>query len=213
MSPVAVGPSPMECQRSVGTPPTITVQDVPAGCCATAAFKRRLRKPANQTYVIASGDTLGKIASKYYGSSKQPDVQRIVAANKPILKDATTTLVVGKKLVIPNAPVATPAAAKTAAPVTVDPPATVYLPGPLEAASDEKPGSPLIEAPEGGGEERCDLGQDLCGAGGRYPGKDRTEICVFEYDGVCHKADGDKWDQGCPIAAGRGKIEAAGVKS
>jgi LysM repeat protein len=59
---------------------------------------------SSQDYVIASGDTLRKIAKKFYNSSKPEDVQKIVSANPATLKSATTMLVVGKKLTIPSAP-------------------------------------------------------------------------------------------------------------
>ena len=47
---------------------------------------------------------MAKIAKKFYNSTKNADVQRIVAANPKVLKDASAMLVVDKKLVIPNVP-------------------------------------------------------------------------------------------------------------
>ncbi len=51
-----------------------------------------------QTHKIASGETLGSIAQKYYGSSGPKTIARIVAANKGL--DATK-LKIGQELTIP----------------------------------------------------------------------------------------------------------------
>ncbi len=52
------------------------------------------------THVVAKGDTLGKLASKYYGKSSQwPKIQK---ANKKLLGDSES-LSIGMKLVIPEA--------------------------------------------------------------------------------------------------------------
>ena len=54
--------------------------------------------PAVRTHVIAEGDTLGKIARQYYGTSNRwPE---ILAANRDVLRDENS-LVVGKTLRIP----------------------------------------------------------------------------------------------------------------
>jgi nucleoid-associated protein YgaU len=68
------------------------------------AAKAAATPVAGQEYVIASGDTLTKIAKKFYNSSKPDDCQRIVAANSSYLKSTSTMLMVGKKLTIPNVP-------------------------------------------------------------------------------------------------------------
>jgi nucleoid-associated protein YgaU len=65
-------------------------------------------KPAVVMHTVAAGDTLAKIAKQYYGVVKNSDIQKIVAANPTMLKDATTMLVVNKKLVIPGMAPATP---------------------------------------------------------------------------------------------------------
>lgn len=63
-------------------------------------------KAHNEEYVIAKGDTLGKIATKFYGTQKGDAIARIVAANPETLKDGVKSgLVVGKKLIIPSADV------------------------------------------------------------------------------------------------------------
>ncbi len=59
-------------------------------------------KSGPTTHVIAKGDTLGKIAYQYFGSSKSSFVAKIVAANPDMLKDAKSNLIIGKKLVIPG---------------------------------------------------------------------------------------------------------------
>ncbi|HUO09239.1 MAG TPA: LysM peptidoglycan-binding domain-containing protein [Phycisphaerae bacterium] len=77
-------------------------------------------KPAGQEYVIAAGDNLAKIAKKFYHSSKNSDIERIVAANPAMLKDSKSMLIAGKKLFIPavapaaNAAVPTPMAVAAA---------------------------------------------------------------------------------------------------
>jgi LysM repeat protein len=125
VAPIAAGPAQMD-GRAEGGPPLITLSEtVPVrtttggqtpGTTATAA-------PASTTYTIVAGDTLAKIAKKFYNSSKSADVQRIVAANPKMLKDASTMLVVDKKLVIPNVPApAKPAAAVVPGAAVAKPP-------------------------------------------------------------------------------------------
>jgi LysM repeat protein len=76
-----------------------------SGNGATASATKPAATPAgSQEYVIAQGDTLMKIAKKFYNSSKPEDCQKIIAANSSYLKNKTTMLVVGKKLIIPNVP-------------------------------------------------------------------------------------------------------------
>ena len=81
-------------------------------------------KPVGQEYVIAAGDNLAKIAKKFYKSSKNSDIERIVAANPAMLKNDKSTLIAGKKLLIPTVvravADATPAAPATAVPVPGD---------------------------------------------------------------------------------------------
>jgi LysM repeat protein len=81
-----------------------------------------------QEYVVAPGDTLGKIAVKFYHSSKGEALARIVAANPKVLKDEKTMLVAGKKLLIP-----TVVAVKAAPAVAVVPvkkvPVVIHQPG------------------------------------------------------------------------------------
>jgi nucleoid-associated protein YgaU len=54
--------------------------------------------PYTQTYVVQSGDTLSKIAQKYYGDASL--YTKIFDANKDILKDPNK-IQVGQKLRIP----------------------------------------------------------------------------------------------------------------
>lgn len=131
VAPIAMGRSPVEERRGPGSgPPTISVQEsraVTAVAMMEAAplpQQTATPRPASpvpgRTYVIAAGDSLAKIAKKFYASSKLSDVNRIVAANPVILKNAESTLHVGKTLTIPNvaAPAATPA---PPAPITPEP--------------------------------------------------------------------------------------------
>lgn len=54
--------------------------------------------PYTQTHVVVSGDTLSKIAQKYYGDAALYD--KIFQANRDILKDPNK-ISVGQKLKIP----------------------------------------------------------------------------------------------------------------
>ena len=81
-------------------------------------------KPAGQEYVIAAGDNLAKIAKKFYKSSKNSDIERIVAANPAMLKNDKSVLMAGKKLLIPTVVTAvagaTPSMPAAAVPVPGD---------------------------------------------------------------------------------------------
>jgi len=62
--------------------------------------------PVRRVHVVAKGDTLTTIASRYYGSRDGPRLwRRIWEANKTTLPDPDR-LVLGQKLVIPGVPVA-----------------------------------------------------------------------------------------------------------
>ena len=65
--------------------------NVQAGSSTTAA-------PTDQTYTVASGDTLSKIAKKFYGNANE--WKRIFEANRDILKDPDK-IFPGQKLKIP----------------------------------------------------------------------------------------------------------------
>ncbi|HEX4389734.1 MAG TPA: LysM peptidoglycan-binding domain-containing protein [Steroidobacteraceae bacterium] len=54
--------------------------------------------PYTQTYVVQSGDSLSKIAQKYYGDASLYD--KIFQANRDVLKDPNK-IQVGQKLRIP----------------------------------------------------------------------------------------------------------------
>ncbi len=54
--------------------------------------------PYTQTHVVASGDTLGKIAQKYYGDASL--YTQIFEANRDVLKDPNK-IFPGQKLRIP----------------------------------------------------------------------------------------------------------------
>jgi len=70
----------------------------PALAAAAAETAAPPPPPATKTYVVAEGDTLTKIARKFYGSSARWD--DILKANKGVLKDEKS-LVVGSTLTIP----------------------------------------------------------------------------------------------------------------
>jgi len=87
-------------------------------------------KPADTAYVITKGDTLSSIAKKFYkpadGKKLNDAIAKIIKSNPGVLRDATTGLVVGKKLMLPaienavvvaNVPATRPATPGTLAPV------------------------------------------------------------------------------------------------
>jgi nucleoid-associated protein YgaU len=82
--------------------PVSLTTGAPSAATAAPAAAAKPAPVSGQEYVIASGDTLMKIAKKHYGSSKPEDTARIVAANPGYLKNAMTMLVVGRKLIIPH---------------------------------------------------------------------------------------------------------------
>jgi nucleoid-associated protein YgaU len=55
--------------------------------------------PKEQTYTVAAGDSLSKIAKQFYGSAN--DYMKIFEANKDKLTDPNT-IKIGQQLVIPN---------------------------------------------------------------------------------------------------------------
>ena len=66
---------------------------------AAAADKKAAPAVAGDEYIVKSGDTLGKIAQKFYGDARRSDV--IVKAN-PAIAGNPAVLRIGMKLVIPN---------------------------------------------------------------------------------------------------------------
>jgi nucleoid-associated protein YgaU len=54
------------------------------------------------TYVVQSGDTLSKIARKYYGDAWATSWQRIYAANRDVIGEDPSRLKVGMTLDIPQ---------------------------------------------------------------------------------------------------------------
>jgi nucleoid-associated protein YgaU len=98
-----------------------------------------------QEYTIVSGDTLNKIARKFYGSAKPEDAQRIVTANPSSLKTTMSMLVVGKKLIIPDVaktvdPSLRPGSGtEVAALVPVKPTIVIRSPGTKPETADAKP--------------------------------------------------------------------------
>jgi nucleoid-associated protein YgaU len=74
-------------------------------------------RPKNaQLYVVGQGDSLSKIARKFYGSSETRSIDRIYEANRRLLPSANA-LRVGQELVIPD--VSSPKPAAAAAPKNV----------------------------------------------------------------------------------------------
>lgn len=66
---------------------------------AAAADKKAAPAVAGDEYIVKSGDTLGKIAQKFYGDARRSDV--IVKAN-PAIAGNPDVLRIGMKLVIPK---------------------------------------------------------------------------------------------------------------
>lgn len=155
VSAVPAGPVQVASVQNLDVPPTVQVQDTPAmatmdindGAAGAAAPAGMAAKPGaakvpGEEYVIAKGDSLAKISSKFYQANTSENRQRIIAANPGILKDGQPFLIAGRKLVIPASPAAVAAAmAKSATPVakadpkkaaehkTQDPGVVIGLPG------------------------------------------------------------------------------------
>jgi nucleoid-associated protein YgaU len=70
--------------------------DVESGASSTAPTP----EPAEQTYTVASGDSLSKIAKKLYGDANQ--WRRIFEANRDLIKDPDL-IYPGQTLKIPSA--------------------------------------------------------------------------------------------------------------
>jgi nucleoid-associated protein YgaU len=110
VSPLAVGPVPAD-RIMGGAPPMIVMAESPRSIPLPQvadgdAMGKAAPASTHVTYTIGEGDTLIKIAKKFYNSTKNSELQRIVAANPGVLKDVNSVLVQGKKLVIPNVAVA-----------------------------------------------------------------------------------------------------------
>jgi len=155
VAPIAAGPTLMDGRAESG-PPLITLRDtlpvrVPTGAVSVptmSALTPPAATPNMTTYTIAAGDTLAKIAKKFYNSTKNSDIQRIVAANPKILKDATSTLMVSKKLVIPNLPAPTVPVPVTPAAVAPAKSAVAASSG-MPAASSTASASEMVYLPSG----------------------------------------------------------------
>ena len=148
--PIVAGPvTPIPAGRALGIPSPVDGARVPViqlvddrtpvagrapGAAAAGggvAAAAGLPRATGREYTIASGDTLGKIAAKFYKSNKPENVQRIVAANPTVLKSASSMLFVGKTLLIPDLPVpaAPDAAPHSDAGAPAAPRVVVYAPG------------------------------------------------------------------------------------
>ena len=137
----AVPAGPTHAARDAGGgPPTFELVD------PSTLYEAKLREssrpdvpadPTVVTYTIMPGDNLAKIAKKFYNSSKNSDVARIVKANPAVLKDASTTLMVGRTLTIPGiAPVAAPMPSVN---IVRSDTVVVYRPGDLPVAGPDQP--------------------------------------------------------------------------
>lgn len=146
VTPIAAGSTLMDGQSGgAGGPPVITLQDTVPVKMTTAAGGSKPVAVSGTVYTIQSGDTLAKIAKRFYNSTKNADVARIVAANPGMLKDATSMLVVNKKLVIPNVPAAAVVPAIAVAPKVAVDPGVVRLPG---GAGDVVPLPGVVQPPK-----------------------------------------------------------------
>ncbi|HZN63125.1 MAG TPA: LysM peptidoglycan-binding domain-containing protein [Planctomycetota bacterium] len=92
-----------------------TVQAVQAAETAAAEAAAPPEDGRPRTYTIQAGDVLSKIAKKFYGSAAA--AARIQEANPEALKDADF-LIVGSKIVLPEAPARAPVTVSTGEPGT-----------------------------------------------------------------------------------------------
>lgn len=93
--------------------PVETVTYVPGTVAAVKPAPELKPKASAENYVIAKGDTLGRISAKFYGTSKSDMIMKIVAANPEVLKDGLkSNLIIGKQLLIPSADTPMPESVK-----------------------------------------------------------------------------------------------------
>lgn len=111
--------------------------------------------PKGEEYTIVKGDTLQKIAKKVYKSSGKEDLHRIIAANPASLKDESSTLMIGKKLLIPAAPLAA-TAAKSETPVLIKAPGSA----PAKATDGSKREALVVIRPPGVGDKADSVKKD-----------------------------------------------------
>ncbi len=77
---------------------TVAASASPAAAAKSAAATKPVAEEAVEFYVIQAGDTLGKLAKKYYGNaSKYP---RIFEANRGVIEDPNK-IYVGQRIRIP----------------------------------------------------------------------------------------------------------------
>jgi nucleoid-associated protein YgaU len=119
VSAVPAGPVQVASAQHFDVPPTVQVPETPTvsavdaiesasatGGAAAGQAKASPAKMPGEEYVIARGDSLAKISSKFYQANTSANRQRIIAANPDILKDGQPFLIAGRKIVIPAAPTA-----------------------------------------------------------------------------------------------------------
>lgn len=100
----ATVPAANEPDKTIGT--SADIQASAAIAAAQPATAAPVEPAAQQTYVVAGGDTLARIAKKFYGEQeggKRANILAIYQANRKILKSADS-LQIGQKLVIPQVP-------------------------------------------------------------------------------------------------------------
>src|SRR5262249_20896147 len=141
------GPTPVS-RDNASVPPTFEMTDRLYDASlkdqkATAAPAAQAA-PASVTYTVVAGDNLAKIAKKFYNSSKNSDIARIVKANPTQLKGGGTPLMVSKKLVIPGV---APAAMTPAVDVSRLDGVVVYRPGDGKGAVPPNDGNRKVERP------------------------------------------------------------------
>ena len=117
-------------------------------------------------YVVKQGDTLSSIAHQFYGKDWPKLWQQIVDANKNTLKDPKR-LLVGQKLVIPNAPASAP---RTDAPKG-DAPKTDAPKAGARRRRAGRPGGPRLQRHEPG----CRRAPGAADGGGCPPGAARDD--------------------------------------
>ncbi len=123
VSVVPAGPVELVSAQSNDMPATVQLGDVKPAAAALSGtamdgaqplVKTAPAKTAGQAYVIAKGDSLDKIARKFYKADTSANRARITAANPSLMKNGQPFLIAGRTIVIPDAPAVASAAAPSA---------------------------------------------------------------------------------------------------
>ncbi|HMD53933.1 MAG TPA: LysM peptidoglycan-binding domain-containing protein [Phycisphaerae bacterium] len=123
----------------LNVPQTTMVAD-DGGTLMNNATQAQINTPPGNVYTVVAGDSLSRIARKFYHSSGPAAINRILHANSEKLSGRESTLQVGEKLVIPGL---------TAAPAAVAAAQESSIPMPSNYAESNNPSTANLEKSSG----------------------------------------------------------------